>query len=43
MKKSKVFYIPFEEYEEFKSKYAHWLPNYKPVVIDVSWAIDHAD
>ena len=42
-KKSKVFYIPFEEYEEFKSKYAHWLPNYKPVVIDVSWAIDHAD
>lgn len=42
-KKAKVFYITYAEYEEFKARYAHWLPNYKPVVIDVSWAIDHAD
>ena len=42
-KKAKVFYITHEEYETFKSKYAHWLNNYKQVIIDASWAIDHAD
>ena len=42
-KKAQVFHISIEEYEDFKSRYAHWLNNYKPVVIDASWAIDHAD
>ena len=42
-KKAKVFYITYDEYEDFKSRYAHWLNNYKQVIIDASWAIDHAD
>ena len=42
-KKAKVFYITYDEYAEFKERYAHWLNNYKPVIIDASWAIDHAD